>query len=64
MTLIVPTNYRRVNFRERNRTRLEQASDGQEVELTCLRCFRPALQGQRCDSCRAKREAANKGRKR
>jgi hypothetical protein len=62
MTLIVPTNYRRTAFRERNRERIEQAGDAQTVELTCLRCFRPSVQGQRCEVCRAQRTLGNKGR--
>ena len=64
MTLIVPTNYRRSAFRERNQQMAQSASDGQEVQLTCLRCFRLATVGSRCDECRLKRETQNKGRKR
>lgn len=64
MTLIVPTNYRRNAFRERNQKLVEQAGDAQEVVLTCLRCFRQASQGTRCDDCRARREEENKSRKR
>jgi thymidine kinase len=64
MTLIVPTNYRRSSFREANQRKQEAASDAQEITLTCLRCFRPASVGQRCDDCRAHRAEKNQGRKR
>jgi thymidine kinase len=64
MTQIVPTNYRRVAFRDRNREALERATDAQEVTLVCLRCFRPSIRSQRCDDCRTARETANKMRKR
>lgn len=65
MTLIVPTAYRRNAFRERNQKRIQAApSDAAEVSLTCLRCFRLATVGTRCDQCRDLRKAKNAGRKR
>lgn len=64
MTLIVPTAYRRNFFQERNEKLNATASDAAEVTLTCLRCFRPASIGTRCDDCRTARVKANVGRKR
>lgn len=64
MTLRVPTSYRRNFAREDNLRKLATAGDATEITLRCLRCFAWAKQGQRCDNCRAAREAANKGRKR
>lgn len=64
MTLIVPTAYRRNFIRQQNEQKLAQASDAQEVELKCLRCFRRADIAARCNDCRAKRTEGNKGRKR
>lgn len=65
MTLIVPTAYRRNYFRERNWKRIQATlSDAAEVNLTCLRCFRPATVGARCDECRELRKVKNAGRKR
>jgi hypothetical protein len=64
MTLIVPTAYRRNFFRERNEKLNATASDAAEVALTCLRCFKAATVGTRCDDCRMARVKSNVGRKR
>ncbi len=64
MTLIVPTNYRRSAFRERNQMLAQEPDLPEDQKLTCLRCFRPATIGNRCDECRAHRAEKNKGRKR
>lgn len=64
MTLIVPTAYRRMGLRaENDRLRAQMLAGGPQVLLWCLRCCtRRAERGTRCNSCRADREAKNKGR--